>query len=200
VVLVPCYGTNDAVFGSASACEGRFDLAQIESGRITHEWILTSKVGTVHSVPSATVVSGGRLSLHFVMRPKGSIGGTNPWTTAVYLWRQDASNLCSIGTDGIITSKVAGVDAVSTTPVAFARGDRLEWSYSGGGDTLPTVIKLRKNGGAIQTITLAVQGTVPNTGVIGMGCDPASPAANSLEGWYELKEFYRSGTGPTWAA
>ena len=83
-------------------------------------------------------------------------------------------------------------------PVAFARGDRIEWWYAGGGGSLATIIKVRVNGGAIQTITLAVQGTVPNTGNIGLGCDPASPGSGSLEGWYELLEFYRTGTGPTW--
>ena len=172
---------------------------QQETGKISHEWIASSKLGTVHSIPAAVAVSGGRLSLHYAMRPKGSIGGTNPIGADVVLWQIDANNRCYMSITGTIFSVINSVSSSVATPVTFARGDRIEWSYAGGGGTLPTVIKIRINGGAVQTLTLAVQAAVTTTGNVGLGCNPAAPGTNSLEGWYEYIEAYRAGTGPAWA-
>ena len=65
---------------------------------------------------------------------------------------------------------------------------------------MATIIKARVNGGIIQTFTLPIQGTVPNSGTIGLGCDWNAPATNSFEGWYEFIAAYVTGTSPTWAA
>jgi hypothetical protein len=133
------------------------------------------------------------------MRPKGSIGGANPWTTDVYIWCQDANNRCTISTAGIITSTIAGVSSTTLTGITFSRGDRIEIWYAGGGGLLETVVKFRINGGIIQTFTLAIQGTVPATGTIGLGCDWNAPATKSFEGWYESITAYSYGASAAWA-
>jgi hypothetical protein len=204
VYFVPVDGRNS--FGSTvpyptpTDASAVLDMVNFETGSIPHEFTVTSKAGTVHSIPAATIVSSNRLSLTYTMRPKGSISGTNPWTTSVYLWRQDASNYCEITTAGIFNSVIAGSSKSSSTAITFSRGDRIEWWYSGGGGTLATIIKARVNGGAIQTFTLPIQGTIPNSGTIGLGCDWNAPSTNSFEGWYEFIAAYVTGTSPTWAA
>jgi hypothetical protein len=201
IVPVDGRGGNAGSYASVTDCSTPVftDMVLTEAGLVSHEFTLTSKSGTLHAVPVSIVAPTGQLSLHIVMRPKGSIAGSTPWTWSPVLWQNDANNYCQIdGTSGVITSVINGSPAATSSGITFGREDRLEWWYVNGIGS--TTIKLRANLGAVQSFSLPAQGPIATIGNIGLGCSPSNYDVGSLEGTYELIEAYGPGFCPLWAA
>jgi hypothetical protein len=191
---------------TAMALDVVTDMHQLELGRVMTEFVPTSggtatRAGERLYLPAASqAIAGGHLRLHRRLRPKGSIGGSNDYGAAVRLWTVDANNYASVNpTTGVVTSVVAGASYATASGFTFAPYDDVQYWYAGGGGALNTVVKARKNGGAVTTLGTsgAAQGTIPSGGTLDLGCDGT---ASQFTAWSILDEAYAAGKTVAWAA
>lgn len=189
-----------------SAVDAVCDCAQMEGGTWASELILTTGAAATRQPDralldsAARIVRGGRVGIHVRAALKGSIGGSNDYAADPFLWRYDANNYASINrTTGAVTVVIAGASYTTASGFTAARGDVVDYWVEAGGGSLQTVVKARKNGGAVTTLgTTSPQGTHPSA----TSMDLLSNAGSSghLSCWLQSVRAYAPGRRPSWCA
>jgi len=177
------------------------DACQREAGSFPTEFIPTTGSTATRAASFLRALSAtwagyaltGRVSLEFVLRPKGA---RTEYSGSTTLWYVDASNQATfVPSTGVLTITVAGGTNTVTLP-SWARYDLVELSVQCGG-ALATVVKYRLNGGSVTS--LAVTGSALGTHATGDMYLCSTNSAQHLSCWLYAVRFYRSG-GPSWAA
>lgn len=195
-----CFQTHDP----GASVDAAFDFAQVEAGTWASEAIVTvgataTRAADRLAIDASRIVRSGRVGLALRAILKGSIGGSNDYAADPYLWRYDASNYCTINrTTGAATVVIAGASYTTASGFTAARGDVVDYWVEAGGGALQTVVKARKNSGAVTTLgTGAAQGTHPSA----TSMDLLSNAATApLSAWLQLAQAYAPGRRIAWAA
>ncbi|MEY5061765.1 MAG: hypothetical protein RIS45_1686 [Planctomycetota bacterium] len=201
--LEPVDGRDWAAQGGlvAGARDVILDCCQREAGSFPTEFIPTTGSTATRAASFLRALSAtwagyaltGRVSLEFVLRPKGA---RTEYSGSTTLWYVDASNQATfVPSTGVLTITVAGGTNTVTLP-SWARYDLVELSVQAGGG-VATVVKYRLNGGSVTS--LAVTGSALGTHATGDMYLCSTSSAQHLSCWLYAVRYYRSG-GPSWAA
>lgn len=181
--------------------------AQLEAGRWPSELVPTAGATASRLAERLTcsatpaIVRGGRIGLAAKLALKASIGGTVDYSADPYLWSYDANNYASINrTTGAVTVVIAGSSYTTASGFTAARGDVVDYWVEAGGGALNTVVKARKNGGAVTTLgtSPAAQGTHPSAAALDLLSNAGT--SNHLSAWLQSAQAYAPGRRPSWAS
>jgi hypothetical protein len=188
------------------ARDGYVWQAQVEAGLYPTELMPTAGAAVTRAgealayTNGAELVSGGRLALEFVLRPKGA------WTDqdggVGYLWHDSASGAYArVNSDGAV-EVFTGAGSVYVTPERLpgAARERCKVFVAVGGGA-GTVVRAQDGAGNTSLLSLGVptvQGNITVAGALDLLCAGAGPG--QLGAWLESVTAYYGGAAPAWAA
>lgn len=179
---------------------------QLEQANYQEEYIPTPASAAVTSAADILVqpnglqkYARGRLGIEYILRPKGSIGGSNNWASPRNLVVGTGGGTDTITVDhvtGLVTVTVAGVAYTTASGKTFNRGvsDVRYWVESGGG-LLQTVVQVYVDG----VVTALGTSGSPQGNWTSTSLGLLSSAGGSMLGC-DLQEinYYRAGVRPAW--
>lgn len=198
----PCDGQNEIAWGgiAAGARDSYLDFHQFEVGRFTSSAIITAgaavlRLGTFLSVPAASVIFGGQLSMEIDLRAKGSSTEYSTDGTFIALWWQDANNNAMISTTTrklVVT--VNGTPMVLAPVLVWARGDRVRFWVRAGAGAIYAYYRVNED----PRVYLGTDGSdvtaLPASAVYLLG----SSASYQFSSWVYRISAYARGSQPRW--
>ena len=204
--VVTSTGTN-GLFSTAD-CQGQafsvdvlIDVPQVEQGAFPTEAIITisspaTRAGArLYLASRAPLVSAGRISMALSLQAKGAPAD---YAATPYLWYIDANNNALLNSAGTVAVTIGGSTYTTASAASWAQGDAIDLWVEAGGGNLQTVVKYRKNGGAVSTLgtSPAPQSAIASSGAIDL---LGNSASNVFSSRLRTAAAYRSGTRPSWA-
>lgn len=189
---------------AAAAQDLTHDLHQIEAGSFATEAIVTSGAAATRAGArlwhpySAIVADRGRIGLELTLQPKGA---TTDYSADPYLWRASANNYATISkADGKVTIVIAGSSYTTASGFTWAAGDSVDLWIEAGGRAMQSVVKMRKNGGAVTVLgtSPSPQAALPVNGTLDILQNGSAAAVLSCRA--RKLATYASGSRPGWAA
>lgn len=184
----------------AGPYDSRLDYPQIETGAVEHPFAATTCAADDWTIPAASVVDGGKLTLWLRAVPLWSLasGGAHEQTGTSVLFAKGDVSVTLTHSTRTITVTVGGASQTSSAITIASRRTRYD-IFVRCGSGAPE-IRIRPVGGSSSTILSggAAQSAIASTGTLSVLTDTG--VTGQFDALVEHVRWYTSTAAPSWAS